>query len=409
MMRIFNYGIAILFMSLYTACRENPEKGPREGNWHAMLEVMDGDKLPFTFTLETEDDGYTMAIRNADELILADEIRIRGNTIRIQMPVFEEYIGASFSDTIINGYLINESRGRKVPFVASYGERPRFRMPVKPRTDISGEWEVVFSPGTGEAYPAHGIFSQDKGIVEGTFRTGTGDRRFLEGVVSGDSLKLSTFDGTHAYLFLAEVSDSLMKGVYYSGNHFKQPFEGRRNPGFELADEDSLTFLKEGYTRFDFNFPDADGNMVSLSDPQFKDKVVIVQLMGSWCPNCLDETRFFSEYMSANPGEDLQLVALAFEYAKTREKALAGIRRLKDRVGINYPVLLAQFGGTDKEEAGRKLPMLNQLLSYPTTVFIDKRGQVRRIHTGFNGPATGEKYDEFRKEFDSLVQKLRSE
>jgi hypothetical protein len=49
------------------------------------------------------------------------------------------------------------------------------------------------------------------------------------------------------------------------------------------------------------------------------------------------------------------------------------------------------------------------VLSYPTTVFVDKKGKVRKIHTGFNGPATGEKFTEFKTEFKAFVGELLAE
>jgi hypothetical protein len=102
-------------------------------------------------------------------------------------------------------------------------------------------------------------------------------------------------------------------------------------------------------------------------------------------------------------------VALAFEYAKTKEKAFASMERLKNSLGIEYPMLLAQFGTVNKAEAQKKLPMLNRVLSYPTTVILDKKGKVRKIHTGFNGPATGQKYTDFKKEFEGFIDKLLKE
>jgi thiol-disulfide isomerase/thioredoxin len=131
--------------------------------------------------------------------------------------------------------------------------------------------------------------------------------------------------------------------------------------------------------------------------------------MGSWCPNCLDETRFYVEFLRNNPDLDIELVALAFEYAKTEEKALAGIARLKERAQVDYPILLAQYGTSNKQKANEKLPMLNHILSYPTTIYIDKNGAVRKIHTGFNGPATGEKYEQFKKQFAETVRGLAAE
>ena len=131
--------------------------------------------------------------------------------------------------------------------------------------------------------------------------------------------------------------------------------------------------------------------------------------MGTWCPNCLDESKYYAEVYKQYNEKGLEIVALAFEYAKTKEKAFAGIKRLQDRIDINYPILLAQTGTTSKTKAQEKLPMLNHVLSYPTTVFVDKKGKVRKIHTGFNGPATGEKFEEFKAEFTEFVGVLLEE
>ena len=143
---------------------------------------------------------------------------------------------------------------------------------------------------------------------------------------------------------------------------------------------------------------------------EFKDKVIIIQIMGTWCPNCLDESKYLVKYLKENPHKDLQVIALAFEVAKTREIAYERIKRLKKRIGIEYPILLAQFGNVaDKTLAQRKLPMLNHIISYPTTIFMDKNRKVRKIHTGFNGPATGKNYDDFVKEFETFVSELLRE
>ena len=219
-------------------------------------------------------------------------------------------------------------------------------------------------------------------------------------------MQLSTFDGSHAFLFTATVTDSTLNGTFYSGNHWKEPFTAKRNDNFTLADANTLTYLKEGYATLAFTFPDENGNLISLTDDRFKNKVVVVQIMGTWCPNCLDESNYYAQYYNNNKDKAIEFVALAFEYAKTEETAFKNIKRLKDRVGISYPILLAQTGTTSKSKANEKLPMLNHVLSYPTSIFIDKTGKVRKIHTGFNGPATGEKFTEFKTEFTAFVDGL---
>ena len=210
---------------------------------------------------------------------------------------------------------------------------------------MDGNWEVVFSPDAeDDRYIAKGVFKQDGNKITGTFRTTTGDYRYLDGILDGDIMKLSTFDGAHAFLFTAKIKGGTMEGMFYSGNHWQEPFVGTRNEAYELPNANDLTFLKDGYDALEFSFPDVDGHMVSLSDDRFKNKVVIVQVMGTWCPNCLDESKYYSDYYNTRSNEDVEFVALAFEYAKTKEKAFQSINRLKDDIGISYPILLAQYG-----------------------------------------------------------------
>lgn len=405
------FGLAILSaLLLIVGCKEKKQTNNlSEGIWLVELNVMDNQELPFNLTVAKKDDGsYKMQIYNAEEVIDVDEIEIKGDSIRMQTPVFEGYLAGTFTENKIQGQFIKESLDRIVPFTAVYGIEDRFPAKLdKTERNVTGIWETYFSPDLEEEYVGKGIFLQEDSKVTGTFRTTTGDYRFLEGILDGDSLKLSSFDGAHAFLFTAKVTDSSMNGNFYSGNHFKEPFVANRNDGFELPNPDSLTFLNEGYDKLAFSFPDSDGNMISLSDKKYQNKVVIVQLMGTWCPNCLDETKFLVDYLKQD--SNVEVIGLAFESAKTKEIAFKAINRLKDRVAVNYPILLAQYGSYDKKKAQEKLPMLNHILSYPTTIFIDKNGDVRKIHTGFNGPATGEKYVEFKKDFNALITQLSNE
>ncbi len=402
-------GSILVLCLLFFSCKETKVNGPNEGIWRAELAVMDNEILPFNFKLTTIGAGeYRMETYNAEEVIAVDEIQIEGDSIIIKMPVFEGYIAGTFTEEEISGSFVKESLDRIVPFKAIHGEKDRFSLKnsANAPTNVAGIWETSFSEGTEDHYMGKGFFVQEGNKVTGTFRTATGDYRYLDGVVDGDSLKISAFDGAHAFLFTAKITDSTLNGTFYSGNHFKEPFVAKRNPSFELPDADSLTFLNEGYDAFDFSFPDTDGSLVSLTDERFKNKVVIVQIMGTWCPNCLDETKFYVNYLNTHKNEELEVIGLAFESAKTQEKGFRAINRLKARIGVDYPILLAQYGGTDKEMAQKKLPMLNHVLSYPTSIFIDKEGKVRKIHTGFNGPATGEKFVTFKKEFHEFVTSL---
>jgi len=415
------YILFILSITVLFSCKNNTQESPtsiklKEGFWRATLDIQDNEEIPFIFKVNN---SKSLTIYNAEERIEVDEIIITGDSIRIQTPVFEGYFAGRFreSGNRITGSFIKPSLDRVVPFKMVYDSNERFEDHYKtrddkpPYIDVAGGWETVFSASNPEdRYIAKGIFKQNGNIVTGTFRTTTGDYRYLEGIMNGNEMRLSTFDGAHAFLFVAKVTDSTMQGQFYSGNHWKEPFESVKNDKYELPDEKTLTYLKEGYDRFDFEFPDTAGKLISLKDDRFKDKVVIVQILGSWCPNCLEESKFFREYLKENPHNDIEFVGLAFEYAKTETKAKESIQRLIDRLKLPYPILLAQYGeGADKQKAQEKLPMLNHVLSYPTSIYIDKKGEVRRIHTGFNGAATGDTFIEYTKEFNMFIDELLTE
>lgn len=405
------YLIFSLFILVLVSCKTETKSETQSksqtletGTYRVALDLNNGVELPFLMEVTS---ATTAKVYNAEEVIEIDEITYENDSVYIKTPIFQAYLVAKINeDGSLAGNYVKEALKRYVPFEATQSS-VRFETNEPAISDVSGNWEAVFSPDSEEdKYIAKGIFKQTGNKVTGTFETTTGDYRFLEGVVSGNELNLSTFDGAHAFMFTATVTDSTMTGMFYSGNHWQEPFTAKRNPNYELPDANSLTYLKEGYDKVAFSFPDANGNQVSLEDDRFKEKVVLVQLMGTWCPNCLDESKYLSKYYQEHQDDGLEIVALAFEYVKTDDQAFKNIQRLQERIGITYPILLAQTGTSNKAKAQEKLPMLNQVLSYPTTIFIDKRGQVRKIHTGFNGPATGEKYTQFTTEFETFVGEL---
>ena len=402
------FKILIAFVILMTSCKEdNKVLKLTKGRYRAELKVNDTLNLPFNFEVVS---GSHLQVFNAEEVIEVNDIIYENDSVLIQMPVFEGFIIAKIEDKKLNGRFVKPSLNRIMKFKAEKNTTRFENYERLSRFNISGNWETVFSPNSEEdKYLAKGVFKQEGNRVTGTFRTTTGDYRYLEGVLNANQLQLSTFDGAHAFLFTAEVNDSVINGMFYSGNHWKEPFKAKRNETFELPDANSLTYLKSGYDKVEFSFPDEDGNLVSLEDKRFKDKVVLIQIMGTWCPNCLDESKYYADFYKNNKNKDLEIIALAFEYVKTKDKAFKNIKRLKNNVGISYPVLLAQYGSASKVKANEKLPMLNHVLSYPTTIYIDKKGEVRKIHTGFNGPATGEKYTQFKTEFEAFIYELLDE
>ncbi len=379
------------------------------GQWRGIIFIQ-GQELPFNFKIGLDKESrMDIVLINGEEKIIIDDAFIKDDSLYIPLHIFDATIIASVSGHSINGWWQKNYLGDyKLRFSAEYGQDYRFsESPDATGVDISGTWEVYFKDRLDSTL-AVGIFNQTASQVEGTFLTSTGDYRYLAGEIDGRILKLSAFDGEHAFLFSAELTDTgLLKGDFWSGKSWHQEWYARKNEAIELPDPYSMTYLKEGFDRVDFLLPDLEGRMVSLSDEKFTGKVVIVQIFGTWCPNCMDETRFLSNWYKEHKDDEVEIVALAFERRNDPVYAKERINRMKDRFGTDYNFLFA--GIADKHHASEVLPMLNQVISFPTTIFIDKSGRIRRIHTGFSGPGTGKYYEEFVEEFNLFMDKLLSE
>jgi peroxiredoxin len=168
-----------------------------------------------------------------------------------------------------------------------------------------------------------------------------------------------------------------------------------------------LSFLKSGYDRINFKLPTSKGEQISLQDERFKNKVVVIELMGSWCPNCLDESRYLSPFYKKYKDKGVEVLGLAFEYSPDITISGPKMDNFQKKIGITYPLLFA--GTPDDTTIAKVLPMLNQMNGYPTTFIIDKKGIVREIHTGFSGPGTGKYYADWISDFEQTIQSLLAE
>lgn len=380
-----------------------------------LFEEVSKGELPFTFEVVYETpDSFYIIIHNAEERIEVRDItfgRIKGterDSIRINFPVFDTYITALYEEDVIEGTWVvnNREENYRVPFKAFHGKNYRFtELKKTPTLDLTGRWETYFELETEKPYPAIGEFKQEGNYLTGTFQTETGDYRYLEGTIQNDKAYLSCFDGSHAFLFEAKVlADSSLTGAFYSGIHYKTVWEARRNENFKLGNPDTLTYLKDPLIPFDFKFKNTEGREISLSE--YENKVKIVQLMGTWCPNCKDQTEFLLDYKAKVPNDKLAIVSLAFERYKEEAPAMAAIKRYKEKMGVKHEVLLA--GYHEKIDASKALPMLNQVIAYPTMLFLDKENRIRRIYTGFYGPATSE-FAAFEQDFNQFMANLLAE
>ncbi len=374
------------------------------GIWRAVL-ILPAGELPFTLEIKGTKATPIIYIKNGDEKIEVNDITTKGDSVFIKLPVFDSEIKAKVSAKMMTGEWINYSRkaNQSIPFHAECGLNYRFQKESKATVQLPEKWEVHFSPGTKDSTFAIGLFKQTGSKLTETFLTTTGDYRFLEGCVDRDSLFLSCFDGAHAYLFKAKVENgNKITGKYYSGNHWEEPWEAFVNDKVELPDAYSITFLKNDSTPFSFDALTTDSTKFVFPDEKFKNRVVVIQIMGSWCPNCMDETAFFSGYFNKNKQKPISIIGLSFEKTNDFKKASANVLKVKKRFDVEYEILVAG----NRDAASEKLYMLSKVNGYPTTIFIDKKGKVRKIHTGFNGPATGKYYEKEKDDLTALLNKL---
>jgi thiol-disulfide isomerase/thioredoxin len=153
---------------------------------------------------------------------------------------------------------------------------------------------------------------------------------------------------------------------------------------------------------------DLDGKWVSLRDERYRDKVVIVQIMGSWCPNCMDETAFLSKYYKMHSTDGIEVVALAYEYTTEPARARKSLMKFRDRFDVRYPMLITGVTSADSLRTEKTLPELTSIKAFPTTIFVGRDGKVKHVHAGYSGPATGLHHDAFVQEFERTIQDLRN-
>lgn len=395
-----------------------------EGPWRAWLQSPGGE-LPFGLEFRKDDSGWHAMIINGAERIEVPQLTVLSTTVLLQIPHYDSKIFAKILDrgARLEGLWTKRGRNDKstnMSFRADAGNTDRFagcKAPAGQRAPgkaVAGRWAMKFDK---DADPAVGVFEEgDGGSVVGTVLTPTGDYRFLAGDFCGTQkssgqvdgqLRLSAFDGAHAFLLTATTTDGVtLSGDFWSGETFHDTWSAKRDENASLPDGFTLTHGVEGAKLSEVVFPDLDGKPRSLADPAFAGKARIIEIFGSWCPNCHDASAYLVDLDRRYRDRGLSIVGVAFELTGDFTRDAGQVRTFAAHHGIKYPLLLA--GLADKEKVSAALPILDKFRAYPTTIILDGEGQIRAVHTGFSGPATGKEYDALRAKFESLIEELLS-
>ncbi len=379
-------------------------QAPVAGSYRATAEVA-GAEIPFRLDISGGGDQlHAHFFDGARPTTPSTAGEINGDHVHITFASYAATLDGTLDGDRLDGLYVYGTH--TIPFHAVKDKGPP--PAAVPAPQIGGEWIVPTTSSKGEqawrlivhqvgdeAQAAILRIDGDTGTLSGRFKDGTfrlshfaGERpALLEATPEPDgTLKLRLFDGGEPLNLTAVRSDAAAK------------------LGVAPADPTHFTTVQDPAAPFAFAFPDLSGRVVSNTDPQFRGKVVVADVSGSWCPNCHDEAPFLQSLYAKYHAKGLEIVALDFEPGAQ----LTDPQRLRafiQRYGLTYTVLLAG----EPKEVHQKLPQAVNLNAWPTTFFIGRDGRVREAHVGFTSPGSGPRDVETRREVEQLVQTLLAE
>ncbi len=383
------------------------------GDYRLVIQTPIGE-LPFNLNVGQQGGKWFATLNNGPEKVAAEKTVVKDDKLTLEFPSYNSSLTLTVRDggAVDGKVVLTKSTGpTELTFAGKRDDTFRFFPTTPEKIDtLAGRWALKNVSADGKT-TRDGLFefTQKNHIVDGTAMFVNADNRFLNGEIRDGTLRLSTFDGGQASLWVGKLAaDGTLSGQSWSpliGT--VSTWSAKKDATAKLDDPYGLTFLKPGYDKFEFTFPDLDNKPVSLSDKKFKGKVTVVTIAGSWCPTCHDEAAFLSKFYDAHKGKGFEAVALMYEYSSKHDVAAQAARNFAKRYDLKYQQLIA--GTADKAAASATLPMINAVLVYPTMIIVDKKGNVRKIHTGFPGPATGVHHEEFKTEFTTLIESLLAE
>ncbi|MBD64510.1 MAG: hypothetical protein CME62_04855 [Halobacteriovoraceae bacterium] len=388
--------ILTLLCLLSLSCSSNKA----EGIWKLDF-ILHNQKLPIALKITPEGKNVSAILYNGEE-----EIELEGELKDDQLVLHFSQSYAKLSGQIKNGvfqghWIRTNKDDFKIPFTGKKIAEVKFldeKKDEKPDYKFSGEWKIQLS----EDRFGLGVFKQQGNYIKGSILTETGDYRYLYGYIDGQNAHLYGLDGVFSFVIKINLEEKAFTAQMYSGTSEPKVISGTRDSEFKLADPANMTV-----TTTTQNLP-YQGKSISGENIDFKampEKLKIVQIFGSWCPNCIDETRFFLNWKKENPklDEKIQFVAVAFERVETKKQALKNLIKLQKRLSIDYPIVLADYNNSVKVE---DIFPIDKNRAFPTTLFVNKENKIVKIHTGFAGQATAEYFDDFKKEFQETIESM---
>ena len=393
--------LAVIVAAGRAPAAAQPAPAGLTGHWRAALELAGGE---LRFRLEL--DGDRGRLCNADACDpFSDVAAVSGtDSVVLAMADYAAGIRARVTgDSLVGFYRNVGNRGpRTIPFRASRGVWPV----EPPGPALVGTWDATFHPLERPSPRVLELRRTERGL-EGTIVSNSGDYGLFWGGAVADSFAMAHFDGSFVYRLTGRLDGDTLRGTFHAGLRTQTPFVAVRSTGGPHLTPPTEVVRADTTAPFTFAFPSVDGGMVTSDDARFRGKVVIVDIFGTWCPTCHDAAPTLVDLHRTYGGRGLEIVGLAYEV--TGDTAVDGaiVRRYREKFGIAFPLLVA--GVNDGDSPGGTQPQLSGPIAFPTTIFLDRSGRVRKVHAGFYGPATGEAHAALVREFEQTVEALLAE
>jgi thiol-disulfide isomerase/thioredoxin len=375
------------------------------GRWDATVNV-NGVQIPFRFELSVDGDNATGIFFNGDEPLPSSSGRLSNGSLLLNWDHFAAKLEATVRDGALEGQYVRQgSTERSVyPFHAKPYSPAQSSQETAPA--IGGVWQIPTKSPKGEL--AWRLIVQQSGAqVSASILRVDGDTGALTGTYRDGKFVLSHFSGLRPALLEITLQKDGSLDILQNGKTKLTAlrWDKARAQGLpEPTDPTKHTTVKDPGESFRYSFPDLDGHLVTNNDARFRGKVVLVNITGSWCPNCHDEAPFLEELYRKYHKQGLEIVALSFEEAD-QLKNPTRLRAFIKKYGIEYTVLL----GGEPSEAKEKLTQAVNWNAWPTTFVLGRDGLVRSVHAGFPSSATGDLHRQAKAEFAGEVEALLKE
>jgi thiol-disulfide isomerase/thioredoxin len=378
------------------------------GTWDATVTV-NNVSVPFRIEIDgTAADVHSYFFNGDERVNPSNSGTFQDGSLALNFDSYATKLEATLKDgTLIGTY--GGATGSAYAFQAKRHDPSLVATGDQHAPDISGLWEIQVKSPKGES-AWHFVVNQTGAKIDAAILRVDGDTGILSGNYKGGKFSLSHFTGERPfYVEVTPQSDGSLQ-LQIASFHDTQnlvalrPAEARARNLAPPDDPTQHTKVKDPSQPLRFSFPDLTGRIVSNTDDRFQGKVVLVNITGSWCPNCHDEAPFLEELYRKYHGLGLEIVALDFEQAE-QLKSLSRVRAFIKRYGIEYTYLIAG----EPSQLNEKIPQAENLNAWPTTFFVGRNGLVRSIHTGFTSHASGELDSRLKDDVRNEIAQLLSE